>query len=108
MIRFHLDEHIDSAVADALVREGIDVTTPNLVDLLSAEDDEHLAFALQERRVTITHDDDYLKLDAAGVRHAGIAYCHQLKYSIGQLAEMLKLLAKCSTAEEMEGRVEFL
>lgn len=108
MIRFHLDEHIDGAVADALVRAGIDVTTPALADLISADDEEHLVFALQEGRVTVTHDDDYLALDAAGAKHAGIAYCHQLKYSIGQLAEMLTILATCYTPEDMEGRVEFL
>ena len=34
-IRFHLDENIDSAIADGLRRRGV----------IGASDDEHLAFA---------------------------------------------------------------
>jgi hypothetical protein len=36
-IRFHLDEHVDHAVADGLRRRGIAVTTTADADLLGAE-----------------------------------------------------------------------
>jgi len=45
-MRFHLDEHIHSAVAAGLRRRGIDVTTAAEVELLGADDEKHLAFAL--------------------------------------------------------------
>ncbi|MGH7130229.1 MAG: DUF5615 family PIN-like protein, partial [Planctomycetaceae bacterium] len=76
-IRFHLDEHIDAAVAEGLRHRGIGVTTTVETGLSGADDEAHLAFALNEHRVVMTHDDDFLVLHAAGTPHAGIAYCHQ-------------------------------
>ena len=43
-IRFHLDEHVDLAIADGLRRRGIDVTTTHEVKLLGQPDAAHLAF----------------------------------------------------------------
>jgi len=68
MIRFHLDEHLARLVAQALRQYGVDVTTPSDVDLLSADDAGHLAFADSEGRVMVTHDDDFLRLHAEGLR----------------------------------------
>ena len=45
-IRYHLDEHVESAVAEGLRRRGIDVTTTVKAGLQGAEDPAHLAFAL--------------------------------------------------------------
>lgn len=73
-IRFHLDEHIDSAIADGLRRRGIDVTTTVEAKLRTDEDDAHLAFARTEARVIVTHDADYLRMHQRGIAHAGIAY----------------------------------
>lgn len=39
-IRFHLDENVDSAIADGLRRRGVDVTMPNDVGLIGASDEE--------------------------------------------------------------------
>ena len=44
-IRFHLDEHVDLAIADGLRCRGIDVTTTHEVKLLGQPDAAHLAFA---------------------------------------------------------------
>ena len=75
-IRFHLDEHIDPAIADGLRRRDIDVTTTVEAGLREAEDDEHLAFAREEGRVIVTHDQGFLRKHSQGVAHTGIAYCH--------------------------------
>lgn len=107
-IRFHLDEHIHQGIAVGLRARGIDVTTPVDANLLGAGDAEHMAFALQDNRVVVTHDDDYLALHAEGVSSAGIAYCHRLKYSVGGLLQALLLVHACYTAEEMLNRVEHL
>ena len=107
-IRFHFDEHVPGAVARGLRRRGIDVTMPNDVDLLSADDPLHIGFADREQRVIVTHDRDYLVWHARGGEHAGIAYCHQQKYSIGELLDLLGLLAECYSSDEMKGRLEFL
>jgi hypothetical protein len=45
-LRFHLDEHVPAAIAAALRRRGIDVTTAADAGLLGATDEDHLAFAI--------------------------------------------------------------
>lgn len=107
-MKFHLDEHISSALAAGLRMHGYDVTTAADVDLLEADDEFHIAFALREGRVIITHDRDFLTMDASGASHAGIGYCHQQKYTVGQLLMMCQLLDECYSDEEMRGRVEYL
>jgi predicted nuclease of predicted toxin-antitoxin system len=69
MLRFHLDEHIDTAIADGLRRRGIDVTTTPEAVLRGAEAEAHVAFALSEGRVVVTNDADFLRLHRQGVRH---------------------------------------
>lgn len=107
-IRLHLDEDVDPAIAAGLRRRGIDVTTSREVGLLGATDPLQLAYALREGRVLFTHDDDHLKLNASGVEHAGIAYCHRLSRSIGEIVESLVLLCEVCKPEEMVGHVEYL
>jgi len=108
MIRFHLDEHVAHLVAHALRQYGFDVTTPHDVNLLSADDPGHLAFAHSEGRVVVTHDDDFLRLHSQGIDHAGIVFCHLNKYTASQLQFMLRLVGECYSAEEIRGRVEYL
>ncbi len=108
MIRFHLDEHVSPAIAAGLRQRGIDVTTTIEAALQGRPDPELLAFAMAEDRVIVTHDHDFLIADAHGTAHTGIAYCHQDKYTIGQLVRALLLLHGCCSADELRGRVEFL
>jgi predicted nuclease of predicted toxin-antitoxin system len=92
-IRFHLDEHCPHAVAEGLHRHGIDVTTATDAGLLHASDEQHLAFCRAEGRVIFTGDEDYLALDAGGMPHRGIVYCHQRKaLSIGDIIDSLLLI----------------
>jgi hypothetical protein len=107
-IRFHLDEHIDSAIADGLRRRGIDVTTTVEAKLRTDEDDAHLAFARTAARVIVTHDADYLRMHQRGMAHAGIAYCHQQTRSIGDIIRGLVLIWELLTPAEMVNHVEYL
>lgn len=107
-LKFHLDENVDSAIADGLRRRDIDVTMPVNVHLIGATDEQHLAFALRERRVLLTHDDDFLALAASGTPHAGILYCRQQSRSVGQIIAAMLLVSDCLSNDEMAGHVEFL
>jgi len=107
-IRFHLDENVDSAIADGLRRRGIDVTMPNDVGLIGATDDEHLAFAISQNRVILTQDDDFLSMAKGGISNCGIAYCHNQSRSIGQMLSALLLIWDCMTPGEMKDHIEFL
>lgn len=107
-IQFHLDENVDPDVARALRRHGIDVTTTVEVGLLTKDDDAQLAYAHQEGRVIVTHDADFLRMDAKGIAHAGIAYCHKSTRSLGEIIRSLMLICEVLTPEEIQDRVEFL
>jgi predicted nuclease of predicted toxin-antitoxin system len=107
-IRFHLDENVDPAVAEALRRRGVDVTTTHDTHLLGATDAEHLGHALSQGRVIVTHDEDFLSLIAQAPEHPGIAYCHCEARTIGQIIAALMLIRDCLTAADMQNHVEFL
>ena len=107
-MRFHLDEHVDHAVAHGLRQRGIDVSTTGDADLLEAPDEEHIAYALRDRRIVYTNDADFLRLHNEGVEHAGIAYCPRGTRTIAQIVRHLCLMHDCMTEEEMHGIVEYL
>jgi len=108
MLSFHLNEHVHPAIASGLRRRGIDATTTVEAGLSGADDEEHLAFALAEVRVIVTHDEDFLILHSQGVPHAGIAFCHQGDRTIGEMLRSLLLMNECLEPNEMLGRVEFV
>jgi predicted nuclease of predicted toxin-antitoxin system len=107
-VKFYLDEHIPKAVAEGLRRRGIDVLTIQDSGRLGDPDREQLAFATMKRRVMVTFDDDFLALDAAGIPHAGIVFSQAGQRSVGELIEMLVLIANVIEPEEMRNHVEFI
>src|SRR5262245_2890247 len=107
-IRFHLDEHVDPAIADGLVRRGIDVTTTAGAGLLGADDIDHLRFAANDNRVVVTNDGDFLRLHDAGEPHSGITYCQQGSRSIGDIIRALELIWEVLEPDEMRGSIEFM
>lgn len=105
--RFYTDEHVPKAVARGLRHRGVDVLTAAEAGLLGASDQEQLARATQENRVMFTQDDDFLRVHAAGVEHAGIVYARQ-HTRIGAIVTGLMLIYEALSAEEMRDHVEFL
>ena len=106
-IRLYMDEHVPMAVTAALRRRGIDVVRAQDAGLHPADDEVHLEFATRAGRVAVTQDADFLRLHAAGVHHAGIAYAPQ-QTPIAYLVRMLTLLVDVVAPEEMTDHVEYL
>jgi predicted nuclease of predicted toxin-antitoxin system len=106
-IRFHLDEHVDPAIATALHRAGINVTTTNEAGLRTRDDQSHLNFARSEKRVIVTRDQDFLRLASGALDHSGIVFytAHQ---SIREIIEGLILIYEVMLPSEMAGHVEYL
>jgi hypothetical protein len=75
---------------------------------LHASDERQIAYALPLGRVIFTQDRDFLKLHAASVPHAGIAYCDKDTKSIGEIVTTLILIWEVYEPEEMVNRVEFI
>lgn len=107
-LRFYLDENIDSAIAKGMRLRQIDVLTTPEADNMGKDDEQQLAFALEEKPVVVTQDADFLRLHNEGVPHAGIAYYKQGERSIKQILRRLFVLHSDLSIEEMQNHVEYL
>jgi predicted nuclease of predicted toxin-antitoxin system len=107
-IRFHLDENCDARIAAGLRLHGINLTTTPEAGLLCASDQEQLRFAASQQRVIVTHDADFLRMDAAGPAHTGIVYLRPEKRSLGEIIRLLVMLWELLGPDEMRGHVEYL
>src|SRR5438128_10798515 len=107
-IKFHLDEHLDPAIADALRRHGIDVTTTVEAGLRTMNDDAQLAFVRNEHRVLVTGDKDFLRFAASNSDHPGIVFVSPSAGSPGDVIAGLVLIYEVLVADEIEGHVEYL
>ena len=103
-----MDENVNPSIAAGLRRAGIDVKTTQELGYLGASDTNQLSLAIQEDRVLVTHDDDFLVLASQRFEHAGIAYCRKEIRSIGEIIHILVLLYEVGTSDEMRGRIEYL
>jgi Domain of unknown function (DUF5615) len=108
VIRFYMDEHFPSPATMALRRRGVDVFTTQEADRCGVSDIAQLAFATTQGRVMVTFDPDYLALHRSGTEHAGIAWCPQQKYSIGELIQATLLLHAVLDRDSMRNHVEYL
>jgi predicted nuclease of predicted toxin-antitoxin system len=107
-LKFHLDESVAHAVARGLILRGVDTTTSTDPELLGVTDQQQLDHAIRAGRMLVTHDQDFLRLAAQLAAHPGIAYCPPEHRSIGQIVLRLVHLWRTMSAEQMQGRIEFL
>ena len=103
-VRFYFDQHYPDPVVKALRQRGINVLTAQEAGRCGLADTDQLKFATANERVMVTFDPDFLALHSSGMQHAGIAWSHMLKYSIGQLIFMLVLLHAALDREDMKKR----
>jgi len=108
MLAFHLDEHLDHAIAQGLRNRGINVTTTTDAGLPGAADDEHLEFALREQRVIVTADSDFLAIASQSSAHAGIAFVRRKSKEIGHIVRHLCLMSDYLEPADMAGAVEYI
>jgi predicted nuclease of predicted toxin-antitoxin system len=75
--------------------------------MLSASDEEQLAFATKSNRVIFSHDADFLRIHSTGMQHAGIVYTANRK-DVGNIIRNLKLIHDLLDSTEMINHVEFI
>jgi uncharacterized protein with PIN domain len=107
-LRFYLDENVPTEIGRQLNSSGIDAVSVRDLGRLGREDPDHLRLATAEGRVLCTHDQDFLRLAAEGVVHAGIAFSPQDRVSIGGWVRALRALHARYKAEEAKNQVFFL
>ena len=107
-LRFYMDQHFPAPASLGLRRHGIDVLTAQEAGRCGLPDADQLAFSSAENRVMVSFDTDFLALHQSGAAHAGIAWCQEQKYSIGQLIQAVLLLHGVLDRESMRNHVEHL
>lgn len=107
-IAFYTDQHFPGPVIHGLRRQSVDILSALEAGRCGFSDSDQLAFATANERVMVTFDSDYLALHNAGIQHAGIAWCPQRKYRIGELVRVLLLLHMTVNSEMMRNHVEHL
>ena len=106
-VRFHFDEHVDPAIAVALRRAEIDVTTTLEAGLRTKDDEAQLNFSRTERRVIVTRDQDFLCIARTTKDHPGVVF-YTASQSLREIIEGLILVYEVMSPSEMAGHVEYL
>jgi hypothetical protein len=107
-IRFYIDENVQVEVAPQLVEHGIEAVSAKSLEKLGDTDANHLQRAAEMGYVLCTYDQDFLRMNAEGVEHAGIIFAQQYQSTIGGWVKELIRIHEELTAEEMVGRVEYV
>lgn len=107
-IRFYLDENIANAVASGLRHRAIDVLTTPEAGHIGWTDPQQPAFAVAEKRVMVTQDDDMLVLASSGIEHTGIVYYKPQTRSLKEIIRGLTLVYDVLSPEDMLNHIEFL
>jgi predicted nuclease of predicted toxin-antitoxin system len=111
-VEIYTDESVPVAIAAGLKRRGVKATSARDAGNLGLSDEEQLAYAIANRFLLFTHDDDFILLDAklreAYKDHWGIVYVHQDKLSIGECIRRLKELADLFEQDDLKNYIEFL
>ena len=103
-VSFYLDESLSPEIVSQLQMQGIDI----IRGPLEADDLEHSERATEMGRVLCVEDDDFLKLAAGGIEHAGIVKGVQDNHSIGDWIRFLRFVHSLSDADEMRNKVTHL
>ena len=103
-IRFYIDENLSPEIVKQLRMHGIDV----IRGPLGADDPRHLERATGMGRVLCTSDDDFIKLAAQGIEHAGIIWGEQADHSIGDWVKYLQLVYAVQSADEMVNSINYV
>jgi hypothetical protein len=112
--RLYFDEDsMDRALVRALRVRNVDVETALDAGMIERSDDDHLAYAAARGRVLVSFNvgDFYLlhsQLVGQGRSHAGLILVRQQQYSVGEYLRRVLTLLGALSAEDMQGRVEFL
>ena len=107
VIRFHLDENVNHAIARGLRLRGLDVSTSADAQLLGQSDQNQFDYAIGEGRALFTHDADFLDPRFLRRPHPGIVYSPKDRRTIGEVVRFLALLGEVVEPADMQKHDEY-
>ncbi|MBL8823926.1 MAG: DUF5615 family PIN-like protein [Planctomycetia bacterium] len=101
-LKFHLDENMGHVIAQSLLRRGIDTTSSKSVDLLQADDHSQIQYCLEQNRVLVTCDHDFVFLHQQGTQHQGIViFKDEDRQKIGPVVRFIELMWEVMDPDEV-------
>lgn len=111
-IGLYMDEHVPSAITDALRLRRVDVLTVQQDGRRSEDDDALISRATELGRLLFSRDRHMLlhavRRQRDGIAFSGVVYAHQRNVTIGQCVADLELICLAGRIEEFAGRVQYL
>jgi hypothetical protein len=112
VLRAYADEHVHSAIVQALRTRGMDVVTVQDRGRQGTDDAELLAEALRGERVMLTNDTDFLALASRCARRgetfAPIFFWPQNRRGVGEIVRRILREADPAEYAGASSRVHFL
>lgn len=107
-LAFYFDESVQVAIADQLIRNGIDCVTARDLEKLGDADPNHLKRATDQKRVLVTYDDDFVEMAHKGAQHAGIVFVPNRYRRIGIVVKELRKFQVQYEQQQVKNQVWFL
>jgi predicted nuclease of predicted toxin-antitoxin system len=110
MTGFYFDEHMNRAVADALIQRGYQVVMAVDVGMEGKDDDtEHLPYATEHGLVMVTFDHPFATRSMARANYLGlICLAYKIREDIGRMVEVLAEFAELYDSKRDAGQVFWL
>lgn len=110
MIGFYFDEHMNRAVADALIQRGYTVVMAVDVEMENKDDDtEHLPYATAHQLVMVTFDHPFAGRTMSRTDHPGlVCLAYSIRENIGRMVDVLVEFAELYIPERDAGQVFWL
>lgn len=111
-IKIYTNENVPIAIVKGLRRRGIEASSARDVGNLGMSDEEHLKWAMQNKYIIFTYDDDLVRIchkwRGRGIAYGGVIYVSHRKLSIGECIRRLEIIASVLSSEDMKDHIEFL
>lgn len=114
MLRLFFDHDFNYRILRGLTQRipNLDFVTPTILGNIDGSDENHLAWAWENKRIVITHDVNTMT-DAANQRFtdgksiSGLIIVPQ-SMPIGEAINDLEIIIICDTADEFENRIRYI
>ncbi|KXB06044.1 hypothetical protein AKJ52_02625 [candidate division MSBL1 archaeon SCGC-AAA382C18] len=108
-IEVYTDESVSPAIAKGLRRRGLEATDAREVNNIGLTDEEQLKYVKNNDFVLFTYDDDFVRIARKkNIKHPGIIYCDQRKYSIGEIIRKISKIVETNQPTDLENKVKYL
>lgn len=107
MVTIQADEHIPYAVVKGLRSRGVEIYSLDEEDLKGILDEPLLQFCLEQGRILLTNDTDFIELTKSR-KHAGIIYLTEQLTPIGEIIRSVLLILNRHANEEFPNSIFYI